>query len=418
MECWFDDYDYGLYTSAGALYDVVKRNDETAFLEKALKANGGAGKYNGMRIGRALCGINFGGVAFVDRPANKRSLILNSFAFDPNKIFDGVEAKTGDSDHGLGRVATDNVVREDKPNMEIQMNDLNRAAASAAEVQAAVVDALAARDRATASAARDLELTNVKQELATVKQTLSQADATIKGIEEAVDAAFEQARATAAPAEIARIDQALKVKGPGAGDAVFAAKIAFINQTRASLVPASGDAKATEKLTEENAILRKELATLKNGIRQAEIEYLFRDLLEMEDKEVEVFVKAGLACATDAAYDAWMEEKKIFAKKIADKMGKKKPAADDTEAGLLSPSDSETPVEDRGAVLRPELGRAPSDVRRVPRSKISAELDSMFEEIREPNLSGADAGEVQAANPMRKLVASLLGKSEDTKDGK
>jgi hypothetical protein len=42
----------------------------------------------------------------------------------------------------------------------------------------------------------------------------------------------------------------------------------------------------------------------------------------------------------------------------------------------------------------------------------------MFEEIREPNLSGADAGEVQAANPMRKLVASLLGKSEDTKDGK
>jgi hypothetical protein len=112
------------------------------------------------------------------------------------------------------------------------------------------------------------------------------------------------------------------------------------------------------------------------------------------------------------------QEKKIFAKKIADKMGKKKPAADDTEAGLLSPSDSETPVEDRGAVLRPELGRAPSDVRRVPRSKISAELDSMFEEIREPNLSGADAGEVQAANPMRKLVASLLGKSEDTKDGK
>ena len=37
MECWFDDYDFGLYTSAGELFDIIKRNEETAFLDKSLR---------------------------------------------------------------------------------------------------------------------------------------------------------------------------------------------------------------------------------------------------------------------------------------------------------------------------------------------------------------------------------------------
>jgi hypothetical protein len=423
MECWFDTYDYGFYTSANELFDVIERNNETAFLDKSLKANGGTGKYNGMRIGRALSGINFGGIAFVDRPANKRSLILNSFAFDPKQNSDGVEAKTGGTDQGLDPVTDNVVIDRSKPYMEVQMNDLNRAAASVAEVQTAVKAALDERERAAAAQAKDLELTQVKQDLASAKQTLSQAEARVKSLEEAVDAAFEQAKATAAPAEIARIDQALKVKGPGAGDAVFAAKIAFINQTRAS-VQGTPDAKAMEKLTEENALLRKERDVLKAGIRQADIEYLFRDILGMEEKEVDVFVKAGLACATDEAFTAWMDEKKLFAKKLAEKMAKKdKKAADqadDAEAGLLSPSDRETPVEDRGAVLRPEHGRAPSDVRRVPRSKLTAasDLEKLFEEVAEPDLAGAEVGSAAGGNPMAKLVASLLGKQTETKEGK
>ena len=216
--------------------------------------------------------------------------------------------------------------------------------------------------------------------------------------------------------------------GPGAGDAVFAAKIAWIEDSRraAASKPVEGDAKAMEKLVEEKALLQKELASLKNEIRQSEIEHLFRNILEMSDEEVATFVKAGLAQASDEAYTAWMDEKKLFAKKLFEKMGKKgkkaedEACASDSEAGLLQPSDRETPVEDRGAVLRPQNGRVPSDVRRVPRSKLTAAqaLDEMFVEVNEPDLAGANAGEGKNESPMKGLVASLLGKSNDIKETK
>ncbi len=426
MECWFDDYNYGFYTSAGEFYDLVERNDETAFLDKCLKVCGGTGQYNGKRIGRALSGINFGGVAFVDRPANKRSLILNSFAFNPLQLAEVVEAKHDGSDQGLDRTVIHNVVSDVNHKMEVPMNDLNRAAASADEVQKAVVTALESRDRAAAQERVKTDLENSTRALAQKETDLAEAKSALETLKAAIDQAFESAKASAAPAEIAKIDQALKVQGPGAGDAVFAAKIAWIEDSRraAASKPEGVDAKAMEKLVEEKALLQKELASLKNDIRQAEIEHLFANILEMSPEEVATFVKAGLAQATDEAYTVWMDEKKLFAKKLFEKMGKKgkkeEASADDAEAGLLQPSDRETPVEDRGAVLRPIHGRVPSDVKRVPRSKLTAAqaLDDMFVEVNEPNLAGANAGEIKNESPMKGLVAGLLGKQTDNKEAK
>jgi Multidrug resistance efflux pump len=428
MECWFDDFDYALYTSAGELFDIIKRNDDTAFLDGNLRVCGGTGRYNGMRIGRALSGINFGGVAFVDRPANKRSLILNSFAFNPLQSTEAVEAKQDGSDRGLDRTVINNVVDvKNHNNMEVRMNDLNRAAASEDQIQKALESALASRDKAAAQERVKAELEAAQKTLAQKETEVAEAKSALETLKAAIDRAFESAKASSAPAEIAKIDQALKVTGPGAGDAVFAAKIAWIEDSRraAASRPEGVDAKSVEKLTEEKALLQKELASLKNDIRQAEIEHLFGNILEMNAEEVATFVKAGLAQATDEAYTAWLDEKKLFAKKLFEKMGKKGKkeetcASDDAEAGLLSPSDRETPVEDRGAVLRPGLGRVPSDVRRTPRSKLTAAqaLDKMFEEVVEPNLAGANAGEVKNESPMKNLVASLLGKQTDNKEAK
>lgn len=426
MECWFDDFDYALYTSAGELFDIIKRNDDTAFLDGSLRVCGGTGRYNGMRIGRALSGINFGGVAFVDRPANKRSLILNSFAFNPLQSTEAVEAKQDGSDQGLDRTVINNVV-DVNHNMEVRMNDLNRAAASEEQIQKALEGALASRDRVAAEARMKADLEVAQKALATKETEMAEAKSALEVLKAAIDRAFESAKAAAVPTEIAKIDQALKVTGPGAGDAVFAAKIAWIEDSRraAASKPEGVDAKAVEKLTEEKALLQKELASLKNDIRQAEIEHLFGNILEMSVEEVATFVKAGLAQATDEAYTAWLDEKKLFAKKLFEKMGKKGKkeetcASEDAEAGLLSPSDRETPVEDRGAVLRPIHGRVPSDVRRVPRSKLTAAqaLDKMFEEVVEPNLAGASAGEGKNESPMKGLVAGLLGKQADNKEAK
>jgi hypothetical protein len=134
----------------------------------------------------------------------------------------------------------------------------------------------------------------------------------------------------------------------------------------------------------------------------------------MEEKEVETFVKAGLALQSDEAYTAWMEEKKLFAKKMLELKKKSKKdescASEDAEAGLLQPSDRNTPIE-KQAQLKPHRGRVPGDVPRTPRSKLTAnaDLDAMFEEVKEePNLSGATAGEEAGQSPMGKLVADLF----------
>ena len=98
MEAWFDDYSYGLFNAEDqSLARTVARNEKTSFLDKCLRANSGAGVYRDpennqdMRIGRVLRSITFGGCGFVDRPANKRSVIeatepMNSFAEQDSEI--------------------------------------------------------------------------------------------------------------------------------------------------------------------------------------------------------------------------------------------------------------------------------------------------------------------------------------------
>lgn len=431
MECWFDDYEYGLYTQAGELFDLYPRNNDTAFLDGYLRANGGVGKYNGMRIGRALSGINFGGVAFVDRPANKRSHILNQFQFDPREALVEAGKNTDglDQDH---QVVTNNVVRDVKPPMEVTMNDLNRAAASSPEqIQDAVQRALAAQKKAEADERVKADLTTAQTNVAALEGKLKNAETALAELKAEIDRAFESAKAGAVPEEIAKIDRALDVKGAGAGDAVFAAKIAWIEQSRAAAQKAlagSKDAGVGEKLTKENESLKKELASLKSEIRKAELEHLFVNILEgvLDEKEAETFIKAGLALETDAAYTAWMDEKKIFAKKMLELKPKDKKdkecASEDAEAGLLEPKDKNTPIE-KQAVLRPDRGRVPA-VPRTPRNKLGAaavaDLDAMFEEVEEPNLAGATgAGEGSGETPMGKLVAGLFpakGKQKANKE--
>lgn len=77
MECLFAGFDYALIDSNGAA-KVLARNDESAFLTKHLRSYGGTGEYEGYKVGRALKNISFSGKGLVSKPANSRSIILNS----------------------------------------------------------------------------------------------------------------------------------------------------------------------------------------------------------------------------------------------------------------------------------------------------------------------------------------------------
>ena len=426
MECWFDDYEYGLYTQAGELFDRIARKPETAFLEANLRSNGGTGRYNGMRIGRALSGVSFGGIAFVDRPANKRSFILNSFAFDPMDPSEEV----GASSDGLANqvITTTTLLRNEEP-MEVNMNDLNRAAAqqvSPEDITQSVEKALDARERTAASQRTVADLDVAVARVAELESKVAQAAKALEQLQTAIDQAYAGATSDT-PAEISKIDKALEVKGDGSGDAVFAAKIAWIADSRKAVADAlveNKDVQADTKLIEENTALKAELNAIKTDLRTREITHLFAEILEMTEAEVAKFVEAGLAKASDEDYTEWLDEKMVFAKKMIefkkkdkkDKKDDKADASDDAEAGLLSPSHRETSIEDLDAILRRDHGSAPADMNRVPRSKISgsvSDLDALFEEIDEPNLAAANAEEGRARSAMGGLVDGLLGNKKD-----
>jgi hypothetical protein len=78
MECFFDSFDYGLTNKSSGEYKVLKRDDNTSYLTKHLRAYGGVGEYDNYKIGRVLRNINFSGKGFVDKPANPDSIIFEN----------------------------------------------------------------------------------------------------------------------------------------------------------------------------------------------------------------------------------------------------------------------------------------------------------------------------------------------------
>jgi hypothetical protein len=79
MECLFTNFDYALQNADGS-YEIIKRNDETSWMTKALRAYGGSGKVeklNNRTIGRVLRNITFCGKGYVDKPANSESIIFS-----------------------------------------------------------------------------------------------------------------------------------------------------------------------------------------------------------------------------------------------------------------------------------------------------------------------------------------------------
>jgi hypothetical protein len=79
MECLFSGFNYAIISPNGE-HVLVERNEASAYLSKHLRAYGGAGEYEGYKLGRALTGTSFSGKGLVNKPANPRSIILKTGA--------------------------------------------------------------------------------------------------------------------------------------------------------------------------------------------------------------------------------------------------------------------------------------------------------------------------------------------------
>lgn len=75
MEALFNNFDYAM--DDGVTSKVIARNEKTAFLTKHLRAYGGNGVFNNIKIGRVLKNIVFSGKGLVRKPANPESIIFD-----------------------------------------------------------------------------------------------------------------------------------------------------------------------------------------------------------------------------------------------------------------------------------------------------------------------------------------------------
>lgn len=96
MECLFAGFNYAIVDKTGKSR-VIARSEESSFLTKHLRAYGGTGEYEGYKIGRSLRDISFSGKGLVSKPANPRSIILDSSkAFSVNEQYSIPTVSKGD----------------------------------------------------------------------------------------------------------------------------------------------------------------------------------------------------------------------------------------------------------------------------------------------------------------------------------
>ena len=183
MECLFAGFDYSVIGQDGKA-KVIARNEESAFLTKHLKAYGGTGEYEGYRIGRSLRDISFSGKGLVSKPANPRSVILDS-----SKAF-SVTLDTNNSNVSKGDInMSDN-------NLEKQLADLQSELASSKEETQSVKAEIETVNKEfaekvsvleTSLAEKDLALKTSEERIASLEASLTEKEKELNEISAAMN---------------------------------------------------------------------------------------------------------------------------------------------------------------------------------------------------------------------------------------
>jgi|688.fasta_scaffold297352_2 hypothetical protein len=183
MECLFAGFDYAVQDQSGNSR-LITRSEESAFLTKHLRAYGGTGEYEGYKIGRSLRDIAFSGKGLVSKPANPRSVILDSSkAFSVKEESSILNVSKGDnnmSDTNLekqladlqgGEVASS----QEETKTEISTDTLEK---EYAEKVSVLETSLAERD--TAIKAFEDKVASLEETLASKDKELSELSAAVK----------------------------------------------------------------------------------------------------------------------------------------------------------------------------------------------------------------------------------------------
>lgn len=161
MECLFPEFDYALRNSAGET-KVIQRQESSAFLTKHLRSYGGSGEYEGYQIGRVLRNLSFSGKGLVSKPANPKSIILNS---------DPVSTEPKENDMTVKAQATDQLEAE-LAEAKVMNEKMKKEQEDAKARLVAFESQLAEKDQTIASFQEEIK--NLQSTLAEAKAALEQ----------------------------------------------------------------------------------------------------------------------------------------------------------------------------------------------------------------------------------------------------
>jgi chemotaxis protein histidine kinase CheA len=316
MECLFAGFDYAVVTPEGG-HNIIQRDEASAWLTKHLKAYGGAGEYEGYKVGRLLKNISFSGKGLVSKPANPASIILKkdvnpfkseaSYSIQESSIWENSD------------MANDNLLEQQVEELKSQLAKAREEAEAAKdeisrqkdEEIKAQVDALEAsiseKDEAVKTAATELK--TVQETVAALEEKLAAKETELTEALEKIEAheaevktmARKSALISAGLAEDA-IDETIE-KFAEASDEMFDEIVALF----AGQNPTEEEAQADEDVAEETAE-----ETQAEDEDEAEAE---ADAETLEDVEEEV--EAALTDDTEAdsvqdtreAASAWLRDK-------------------------------------------------------------------------------------------------------------
>lgn len=179
MECLFSGFDYALLDGVGNA-KFLERNEGSAFLTKHLRAYGGSGEYEGYRIGRSLKDISFSGKGLVSKPANPRSIIIDtSRAFSLN--YNSSNILTSFPFNGDNNMSDNNL-------LEKQLADIQSELASTKEENASLkakIEAFASiEDQSEALASLQAIVADKDATIATLEASIAEKEAAILELNE------------------------------------------------------------------------------------------------------------------------------------------------------------------------------------------------------------------------------------------
>lgn len=272
MECIFRGFDYGVITQEGKAH-VIQRDAESAFLTKHLRAYGGAGQYEGYRVGRIMRRMTFSGKGFVARPANPDSA---AFPWEnPINFSHASQINPFSKKNGVLFSCTDNSV--EKSDASSENKEISEMTVDTNKVLEDQVSELKAQVKALIEENKTLANTTTK---ASIDKLQGEVDGLTKKLE-------------AATAETAKVAEELKAKADFADDLQkkFEADVAAKAELEAELSKIKAEAVKTARVS----------ALVDGGVSKEDAEATVEKFSALTDDQFKAISELAIKAAKTAA---------------------------------------------------------------------------------------------------------------------